>query len=128
MSRISNSECLHERIFSLLEADIRSYLKADANYTKAELLAVVFRNYRQQNNQHWGLRLTALGHKLLSKHYSCYGFEHNGSFNHGVLLMLDKSMKWPYYLNKKSVFFYNQEDAAWFRLNGNDLSQYAQCI
>jgi len=115
----------------LLQDDICLYLsdgENSGNHTQQELLSAVFRNYKLQNNQHHGLRLTAFGHKMLSKHYANYGFEHNNLFNHSVILVLDKSMKWPYYLNKKKVFFYNQDDAAWFRLNDHDLNQYAQCI
>ena len=37
-------------------------------------------------------------------------------------------MKWPYYLGRRIVIFYSQEDAAWFRLNGQNLNRYIDYI
>ena len=45
-----------------------------------------------------------------------------------MYLVLDQQMKWPYYFTKKKMVFYDQEDSAWFKLNGSDISAFIDVI
>jgi hypothetical protein len=132
MRTISLSNTLHEKILNCLSNDLSNFLIDTVGHaqawTQSDQLAFLFSNYRSINAQPWGLRLTAIGNKLLSRHYKCYRYEHNDTVNHKVLVGLDKNMKWPYYLTRTNVVFYSEEDAAWFRLNDNSLVQYVSCI
>jgi hypothetical protein len=132
MRQISLNDTLHEKILQCvaddLSAILNNTLKQQPQLTQSEQLAMLFSNFRVNKDRPWGLRLTAIGNKLLGKHYNHYRYEHNDSVNHRVLIELDKNMKWPYYLTRSHVVFYSEEDAAWFRLNGNSLSQYVDYI
>lgn len=131
MSQTAN---FHTQILSKIESDILSSLhkiQPDVKqYTNDEILRVVFVNYRIVSGVPNGLRLTNFGNKILSKHYQTYKYSIEDEINNLVLVSLDKSMKWPYYLGTRSnhVVFYSEEDAAWFRLNGNKITNYVESI
>jgi hypothetical protein len=131
MSQTAN---FHIQILGKIEQDVLSSLhkiQPDARqYTKDEILRVVFINYRLVLGIPQGLRLTNFGNKILSKHYQTYKYSIEDEINNLVLVSLDKSMKWPYYLGTRSshVVFYSEEDAAWFRLNGNKITNYVESI
>lgn len=131
MSQTAN---FHIQILSKIEQDVLSSLhkiQPDVRqYTKDEILRVVFINYRVVLGIPKGLRLTNFGNKILSKHYQTYKYSIEDEINNLVLVSLDKSMKWPYYLGTRSnhVVFYSEEDAAWFRLNGNKITNYVESI
>jgi hypothetical protein len=99
-------------------------------YSKDEILGILFYNYRIINSTPKGLRLTSFGSKIMSKHFQSYKYSIDDKINNLVLVSLDKAMKWPYYLGTKSnhVIFYSEEDAAWFRLNGNNIKNYVESI
>jgi hypothetical protein len=131
MSQTAN---FHTQILSKIEPDVLSSLhkiQPDVKqYTKDEMLRIVFVNYRIVSGVPNGLRLTNFGNKILSKHYQTYKYSIEDEINNLVLVSLDKSMKWPYYLGTRSnhVVFYSEEDAAWFRLNGNKITNYVERI
>jgi len=85
----------------------------------------LFKNFRLVNQLPTGLRLTATGHKLLSKHFTATEFHLADPIVGIVLVNLDQAMTQPYYLSKKTVAFYNEQDAAWFKLGGSNLSYFA---
>jgi hypothetical protein len=100
------------------------------SFSRDEILRVVFVNYRSDHGVSKGLRLTNFGNKILAKHYQTYKYTITDKINNLVLVNLDKSMKWPYYLGTRNnhVVFYSEEDAAWFRLNGNNIKNYVESI
>ena len=85
----------------------------------------LFQNFRLVNNNPTGLRLTALGHKLMSRHFTATEFYLEQPILGIVLVNLDQAMTRPYYLSKKKVAFYDEHDAAWFRLGGEDLKYFS---
>lgn len=93
-------------------------------FDQDEMYRTVFENYRKVNDLPYGLRLTAFGNSLLSKHYKFYKYKNEEKIQNKTYVVLDKSMKWPYYLGRQIIVFYNEEDAAWFRLNGQNLNSY----
>lgn len=131
MSQTAN---FHTQILSKIEQDVLSSLHKiqpeSKQYTKDEILHVVFVNYRLVLGIPKGLRLTNFGNKILSKHYQTYKYSIDDKINNLVLVSLDRSMKWPYYLGTRSnhVVFYSEDDAAWFRLNGNKITNYVESI
>ena len=123
---------LHTKLANLLEPEIINYtIKKygdNPKYSRDELLRLIFANYRVLNGTAQGIRLTTFGNNLMSKHYDSYKYEHNGNVHNKAFILLDKQMNWPYYLGKKIVTFYNENDAAWFRLNGNDINSYVEFL
>ena len=119
---------LHVQILSKLKVDIDSHCQKALGEVRAfsedEQYRMLFENYRKINDRPYGLRLTGFGNKLLSKHYDFYKYKHEEKILNKSFIVLDKSMKWPYYLGRQIVIFYSQEDAAWFRLNGQDLNRF----
>lgn len=133
MRTILLNDTLHGTILRALQPKIIQLL-ADINQISPDQvdvesqLSAIFYNYRTKNNMPMGLRLSTLGNKLLCKCYDCYKYQHSEKLNHKTLLILDKNMKWPYYLTKTHVIFYNQDDAAWFRLSGANLNTYIEYL
>jgi hypothetical protein len=64
----------------------------------------------------------------LSKFFDCFSFDHSNILNGAVLIKLDSAMEWPYYVSKSKVVFFNETDAAWYRLNGENLQEYAKLL
>lgn len=91
-----------------------------------EFYKVMFKNYRIKNKEHYGLRLTGVGNNLLKRVYDAYTYEISGDINHQAYILLDQNMQWPYYVGRKLATFYSENDAAWFRLNNNDLKLYTE--
>ncbi len=119
---------LHVQILSKLKDQVDSHFQKILNepqsFSEEETYRILFENYRKIDNQHHGLRLTSFGNSLLSKHYDFYKYKHEEKILNKSFIVLDKSMKWPYYLGRQIVIFYSQEDAAWFRLNGQNLNRF----
>ena len=44
----------------------------------------------------------------------------------GVLLKLHQHMKWPYYLDKKILALFSEEDTMWLKMVGNDIEKFAK--
>lgn len=87
---------------------------------------VMFKNFRYKNKQPHGLRLTGVGNNLLKRVYDAHTYDISGEVNHQAYILLDMHMKWPYYIGRKLATFYSTDDAAWFRLNNNDLKLYTE--
>ena len=122
-----NSDNLHVYILSVVKTEI---LKQFDNQPISDqrCFRILFKNYRSTSNKHYGLRLSYLGDKIMSKHFESYSYEMDSSISNKALLGLDKKMFWPYYIVKKHVTFYSQDDAAWFRLNGQDINTYTDLL
>lgn len=127
-------ENLHTYILEQVKDNVRRTLETrygDHNYTDKELFRILFKNYRYSDKTHSGLLLTYFGHQALSKVFDCYSYEinfNNKKFNktkHSTLIALDKNMKWPYYIGKKYVTFFSEDDASWFRLSGSDINDFS---
>ena len=43
-----------------------------------------------------------------------------------LLLRLHEHMKWPYYLDRKNLILFSEEDAMWLKLVGNDVEKFAK--
>ena len=131
---MADADSLHIQLLNKIERDVLSFLQANTDgkesFSKDDFLRTIFVNYRLNNGISKGLRLTSTGNKILSKHYRAYKYTIDDKINNLVLVSLDKSMKWPYYLGTRSnhVVFYSEEDAAWFRLNGNNIKHYVESI
>lgn len=124
----------HEQLLTKIERDVVDSLQTNTtsptSYSKDEIFRTVFLNYRIISGTPTGLRLTSFGNKILSKHFQTYKYPIQDEINNLVFVTLDKNMRWPYYLGTKSnhIVFYNEEDAAWFRLNGNSIKRYVESI
>ena len=127
-------DSFHNQILNKIERDVLGSLQSNTDekrsFSRDEILRAVFVNYRSDHGVSKGLRLTNFGNKILAKHYQTYKYTITDKINNLVLVNLDKSMKWPYYLGTRSnhVVFYSEEDAAWFRLNGNNIKNYVESI
>jgi hypothetical protein len=122
----------YEQFLNKFEDEVVAYLQSnvDKKYNKDEILETIFYNYRIVNGIPKGLRLTSFGNKIMSAHFQSYKYSIDGKINNLVLVRLDKLMKWPYYLGTKSnhVVFFHEDDAAWFRLTGNNIKNYVESI
>ena len=60
-----------------------------------------------------GLRLTNTGYKVLKTdlELESWQFELKRSKNKRVILALDRRLKWPYYIERKHVEFFNSKEA-----------------
>jgi chaperone required for assembly of F1-ATPase len=126
----NNHRQLHERILQVVRTDLITVLPAMSSADDNQLLNKIFRNYRaiKKSAHSTGIRLTVVGNQLMHKHYTAYDYKFQGSRNHSVLVALDKNMLWPYYIGSTVITFYNQQDAAWFQLNGNDIEHFVSFI
>lgn len=108
-------------------------LHGENKYTDQELFRILFKNYRMQDGEHTGLLLTYYGHRVLAKSFQSYSYQINfqekakkmKKTKHSTLIALDKNMKWPYYIGKKYVTFFSEDDASWFRLSGSDINDFS---
>lgn len=126
--------CLQLLILERIKPDLTATLaklnqdQPTPNHTDRDLLQITFKNYRYKNNEHHGLRLTYQGVSLLKKHYDSYSYTVEEKPTHQAFVRLDKNMKWPYYISKRVATFFNENDAAWYRLNGGNLTSFTEYI
>ena len=120
----SKSKHIQYQIAEYIQNSLRenNYL---ANATLVEVCYAVFDNFRISNDIPKGLRLSTMGNRYMSKHFESFGFDLQEPLIGVVLINLDKAMTRPYYLTKKKVVLYDENDAAWFRLGGNDLKYFS---
>ena len=126
----SNYEPIQYQIIEWLDARLRK-TKPIRDYTNCNMqdkCARIFSNYRIEDQNPTGIKLTRFGNTMLGRHFDKYGYENECLLNGKVLLKLDEAMRWPYFVNQKKVVFYSQEDSAWFRLNGSKLESYIDII
>jgi len=117
-----------ETLRPIVRVSIKSYNQEYDKLSSKDILHMLFTNYRYSNQQHTGLRLSYFGNKMMSSEFKEYKFEFKGKINHKTYILLDRNMKWPYYIGKKYVSFYSENDAAWFKLNDQDLGKYVDFI
>lgn len=122
-------ENLHEFLLNTVRAEVLQYAYIEGDEpTDLNLLRIIFKNYRHTSNNRRGLRLTYLGNRVMRKHFTSYSYENSEITSNKAILGLDKNMLWPYYISNKLVTFYNQDDAAWFKLNGSDINTYTNYL
>ena len=113
-------------IFQKKYGDVYDDSYAWGPVTDKEFYNVMFKNFRTRKGVPYGLRLTSVGNSMLQRVYEGYSYHIKGDINHMVVVQLDQHMEWPYYVGRKVATFYNSNDAAWFRLNSNDLKLYTE--
>jgi len=91
---------------------------------KEKLGYKIFSNFRLKNGVPQGLRLTSLGNEILKRNFEYWDFSHDINPTPKMYLFLDDAMEWPYYFTKKKLVLYCKEDAAWYKLNGNDIHTF----
>jgi len=84
----------------------------------------IFNNFRIRKGVPEGLRLTSLGNEILKRNFEHWEFSHDIQPTPKMYLFLDNKMEWPYYFTKKKLVLYCKEDAAWYKLNGNDMESF----
>ena len=89
---------------------------------------LIFTNFRFVNNQPHGLRLTYFGEQIMARHFKRYKFDTDYKANHRAMVKLDKNMSMPYYIGRKSVSFFGEDDATWFRLNDSNLNEFVEYL
>lgn len=99
-----------------------------AEIPESERLKIIFRNYRTRGSHSQGLRLSNVGHKILSRVFDSWAYNHKTAITNKVILSLDSTMTWPYYIDKTTVVFYSTTDAAMFKLNGEELGGITEII
>lgn len=127
---------MHTELHTLLLDQCKPYLITHLNkvygeisdFSDKKMLQILFTNFRATKTNTIGLRLSYVGNTVMAKVYDRWTYEHTGNINHKSYLTLDRNMVWPYYIGKKLVTFYSENDAAWFRLNGGDISKYSEYI
>ena len=123
---------LHSLILESVNPRLEVYLEKagykNQTFSDNEKLALLFTNFRIKNNQGVGLRLSRIGNIIANKVWESFTYEHIGKISHRAYITLDKNMIWPYYIGKKYVTFYSDNDASWFRLNGNDIAKYSEYL
>lgn len=127
-----STNSLHLHILDAVQDDLCSLIEElsgeQATHSQKDLFALLFKNYRYRKNSHHGLRLSYLGNRVLSKHFQSHAFQIEKQPNLQSLVILDNQMKWPYYISKRMAVFYSDNDAAWFKLNGEDMSTFTGYI
>jgi hypothetical protein len=90
------------------------------------LKRALFLNFRKSNIKEQGLRLTYLGHMVFSAYFESYEIalpQHfqNNQFKSRDLLILERTCKLPYYIDKTKAVFFEKELAVLLKLNDFDL-------
>jgi len=116
-------ESVNQRLCKHLE---KAGFKED--FTDNDKLRLLFHNFRISKDQTIGLRLSRVGNMVANKEWESFTYEHVGNISHRAYITLDKNMIWPYYIGKKYVTFYSENDASWFRLNGNNIAKYSEYL
>jgi hypothetical protein len=127
-----STNSLHLHILDAVQEELCSLIEElsgeQETHSQKDLFALLFKNYRYRKNLHHGLRLSYLGNRVLSKHFQSHAFRIEKQPNLQSLVILDNQMKWPYYISKGMAVFYSDNDAAWFKLNGEDMSTFTGYI
>lgn len=123
--KLNSSKPVQYQIAEFISKNLTRTIKNFTDQSPEAQCYSLFQNFRLVDNEPTGLRLTALGHKLMSRHFTATEFYLEQPITGMVLVNLDQAMKRPYYLSKKKVAFYDENDAAWFRLGGEDLKYFS---
>lgn len=125
----SITDSLHHKLVEVVKKDLIEVLRLSDSFTPQDLkflLKQMFKNYRENSVATKGLRLTFTGLIVLRKHYTCYKYPNSNRISNRALLVMDREMQWPYYVSDGQIVFFNENDAAWFRLNGENLDDFTE--
>ena len=95
-------------------------------YPPLDVCYMLFKNFQYSKDTCSGLRLTKLGWNLMKSHYDVYKFPIDEGLHKNILLKLHQHMKWPYYLDKKILALFSEEDTMWLKMVGNDIEKFAK--
>lgn len=118
--------CMHEYIKDTLWTKYISKFGDLNATTESQFYSTIFQNYRRTKNKHLGLRLSFIGETLMRGYFTYYKYQLNEQPSNQSLISLDKNMQWPYYIGQKYITFFNEVDASWYRLTGNNLKQFTE--
>jgi len=83
----------------------------------------IFVNYRPTGQ---GSKLTKKGYELMKPVFTSYKVKFEDGFHiltkHHVIL--ERAMKFPYYLTKGHIFLFSEQDAFLLQLNGSNLDRW----
>lgn len=85
----------------------------------------IFKNYR--NNR--GLHLTKFGLAVLQDmnfDNEQFSLENNVKFTSHLLIVLDRYNKYPYYIDRKRLILFGEEDRIMFKLYGKNLEAWVE--
>lgn len=126
-----HSDSLHQKILDVVATDDlweKKIFPRSYDLLDTDKLRLLFCNYRFVDNKPHGLRLTYFGEQLMSKYFDSYKFQTDFKACHGAMVSLDKFMEMPYYVGRKYVCFFGEDDAAWFRLNNSNLNDFVEYL
>ena len=123
-SRVSKSSPVQYQIADFVQQRLRENNPL-ASVTLDEFCYALFDNFRVSQNKPKGLRLSTMGNSFMRRHFDSFEFALEEPLVGKILVDMDKAMLKPYYLTKKKVTFYDETDAAWFKLGGNNLKYFA---
>ena len=95
-------------------------------YTIIDVCYMLFKNLQISDNTCTGLRLTKLGNTLLKEKYDTYKFPVSEGIHNRLLLRLHDKMQWPYFLDRKNLWLFSEDDAMWLKLVSNDIEKFAK--
>jgi len=124
-------DTIHYQILEVVKHDEyweRKLMSRDYELMDTDRFRFMFTNFRHINNKPHGLRLTYFGEQLMARHFDCYKFETEYKANHKAMVILDKNMMMPYYIGRKYVSFFGEDDATWFRLNDSNLNEFVEYL
>jgi len=122
---LNSSKPIQYQIAEFISKNLSRTIKNFTDQSPEDQCYSLFQNFRLVDNEPTGLRLTSLGHKLMSRHFAATEFYLEKPIVGIVLVNLDQAMTRPYYLSKKKVAFYDEHDAAWYKLGGEDLIYFS---
>ena len=129
MDRHTNT--IHYQILETIRNDNlweTKLIARDYDLMDIDRFRILFTNFRFLNNKPHGLRLTYFGEHLMARYFQCYKFQTDYKANHKAMVILDKHMQMPYYIGRKYVSFFGEDDATWFRLNDSNLNEFVEYL
>jgi len=126
-----HSDTIHYQILEALRNDEyweRKLIARDYELMDTDRFRLLFTNFRFLDNKPHGLRLTYFGEQLMARHFTRYKFETDYKANHKAMVKLDKNMMMPYYIGRKYVSFFGEDDATWFKLNDSNLNEFVEYL
>lgn len=100
-------------------------LNALKEYYKLETINPydIFINYGPSGS---GSKLTKKGFELMKPLFTCYKVKFEDGFHilakHHIIL--ERAMKFPYYLTKAHIYLFSEQDAFLLQLNGSNLDRW----
>lgn len=97
-------------------------------YPTDDVCFMLFKNLQVDSKKTTGLKLTKLGFQLLIKQYDSYKFPIAEGLHNKLLLKLHSHMHWPYYLDRKHLYLFSDDDAMWLKLVGDDVEKFVNSL